>query len=83
MQFTNLYEEHRMQTGNLESISIQLSEGKITVAEAQKQYETTRQAIQVATGKLPTPAEVNQNLKASRGQFEQLFSGANKRAAGH
>jgi hypothetical protein len=72
MKFTDVYEAHRMLTGKLDSLSIHLTERKITTAEAQQQYTAIKQALQVATEKLPTPTAVSQTLKASRTKFSPM-----------
>jgi hypothetical protein len=83
MKFTLVYEEHRKQTGRLDSLAMQLTEGKISRENAQKVYDQAKVAIQAAAEKLPSPEEGAQSAKALKAEFEAIFSSANKKAAGH
>lgn len=83
MKFTLVYDEHRKQTGSLEELATKLGEGRISAADAQKEYAATQQAIQAATAKLMPVQEVRQMLVSLKGEFDGMFAGANKKAAGH
>jgi flagellin-specific chaperone FliS len=83
MKFTLVYDEHRRQTGNLDSLATKLSEGRISTADAQKEYAATQEAVQAATAKLMSVQEVRQLLVSLKSEFDGIFAGANKKAAGH
>lgn len=82
MKFTLPYEAHMAQTTKLDTLSIHLTEGKITPEAAKKEYAEIKTAMLAAAEKLPSAAEGNQSLNALKAEFEGVFSGANKKASG-
>ena len=83
MAFTNAYEMHRQSTGSLDALATQLTEGKITLTEAQKVYENAKASMLAEAEKLPSQQTCQQSLRALNTEFEGIFSGANKKAAGN
>ena len=80
-KFTNAYEIHRQCTDKLEALYTGLEAGTIRPGEAQKEYDTVRATMKAEVEKLPI-AKSGYDLAAVKAEFEQMFSSANKKAAG-
>lgn len=80
-KFTDAYEIHRQCTDKLEALYTGLEAGTIRPGEAQKEYETVRATMKAEAEKLPI-VKSGYDLAAAKAEFDQIFSSANKKAAG-
>lgn len=73
MVFFLAYEQHRLATDKLDSLSTNLSAGQISVEDAQKEYIAARNKMNEAASKLPSG---NATMQKVKGEFEQAFPNA-------
>jgi hypothetical protein len=83
MKFTQVYYDYRTYTEKLDSLSIYLTNGKMTVEQAQQEYLATKKLVEETAAKFIPVQDAAQGLSKVRGDFEKLFSNANKKAAGN
>lgn len=79
MNFTSPYEEIQLYTTQLDSLSAQLTSGRVQLPEAQKEFEKLRAQLKTSKTNLPS-AQVN--LEKNKAEFDAIFTEANKKAAG-
>lgn len=79
MKFTNPYEEIQLYTTQLDSLSAQLTSGRIQIPEAQKEFVKIRAQLKTSKTNLPlAPVDLEKNKAA----FDAIFTEANKKASG-
>ena len=75
MNFRLLFEVHQQRISQLDSLNTSISEGNVSLDEAQKKYVAIRTELLTAQGKMPAAQEKVQVVKT---EFERDFPGAIK-----